>query len=1309
MHQLVPRYILDRYLLGKQRGSAPAAAVFMDLSGFSKMTDELARHGDQGAEVLAEVMRAIFEPLVEAVLEQGGFVVGYAGDAFTAVFCEGAEDPPAVRRALACAVRMQEHIRSHPEIQTEFGKFQIFLKAGVGQGSVDWLLLKSADGSRATYCVRGTAVDGAVWAEESALPGEVMLDHAASHALQDSVTTMPQGTSHRLMDVLAELPGPRPFRVDTCTLEEMAPFLPQAILQQALTGEFREVVNLFIEIPVEPHDEAFIAPFMESVFALQERYGGYFLRPELGDKGFTLLLFWGAPAAHENDIERALSFLLELRERTQIQFRAGITYKLAYAGFMGAAWREDYTAYGRGVNLAARMIECAGPGEAWTDSEIARRAGRHFHTRPLGTFSLKGISGPVEAHLLEGRKRLVEIAYRGEFIGREGETEQLLSFMRPLIQGEAPGLLLVRGEAGVGKSRLVHSIQLAPALKEAQIDWAVCRADEILREPFNPLKDWLRQRFHIAEDREAEVNQREFEHNLNALLESAEEPELYAEMRRTASVLAALVNIEQPGSLYEQLDAKGRYDNTMIALSVVLRLCSRQRPLVLLLEDLQWLDDDTRAFFSYFTRTLQADPETVYPIAVLMTSRPEGQLPDMEPGYAVQSLELTSLPSAALLELARDLLGGEVSPALLRLLESRSEGNPFFAEQILRYLEENRLIRRGEDGVFDSSGPPERSVPTDVRALLIARLDRLSREVREVVQTASILGREFEVRLLQSLLNGDPDLPRKMSHAEDADIWFATNEIQYIFRHALLRDAAYSMQLVARQRQLHALAVSAIENLYAGDLNPHLGELAHHAEQARLSNIARSYMLRAGTAAAAAYQNSQAVDYLSRALALTPAGELAARFDLLQQRVDLYRLMGDRPQQLGDLHLLAELAARLQDDARLARLWVRQSSYNLDIGDYPEASRFAVQAIPLARSCGEIDAALMAYSIWSIALLRQGRLRTAMEMAREGLEIAQHFEKREQEASILNSMGMIATEGADAASAMEFLQRALAIARDINDPLLQVKASTNLGNAAGALRGDYAAARKYYEYAYKLLHEWGDRSGEGVLVSNLAWVTGMQGDLDASRAYHRQALIVAREVRNPFHEAYSLINLSAVAGIQGDAQVAADSAHRAYELARKTGDRVAESWSLLNLGHALQLAEEFEQARDAYERCIRLRRELDQPGFDIEPMSGLVEVALQTGDRESALRCASEILAHLERGGSLDGAEMPLRIHFACYQALAEAGDARAQVVLRKAIALLQAQVSNFPDEQGRRMFIRATRWRQTIYAAWQEQEAYGP
>ena len=1304
MRQLVPRYILDRYSSGEFSGSLEAAGLFIDLSGFSTMTDILAGHGQPGAEALAEVMRNVFEPLVRAVYSQGGFVIGYLGDAFTAIFPEQPGWDPAIQRCLDAAIWIQTYARDHPRAETPFGRYPISVKVGVSSGRADWNILRSSGGRRATYHIHGPSVGGAIAAEELAGPGEIIVDKLAFESLGTVVDGEKIDDCYRLTDVLAALPAPRPFSDLLPASDAIQVFIPKKILSLPAVGEFRQVVNLVIDIPIDPTDESLVTPFMDAVFNLQAQYGGYFLRPEVNDKGFNLLMFWGAPVAFETDVERALNFILDLISQTGLPIKAGITYLNAYAGFIGSALREDYTAYGWGVSLATRFMKMAAPNEIWLDEAVARRTERCFEIRYRDELSVKGFTNKQKVFTLAGRKESSETIYQGELIGRANEVGCLSAFVKPIFEGEFAGVLVVQGEAGIGKSRLVHTFHLADFFQENPSQWVVCQTDEILRASLNPFKSWLLKRFNVCESNSESANLENFAIQLRALIQFTIDTELATELERTNSVLAALLGLSQPGSLYEQLDAKERYENTFIALSTLLRAESLRKPLVLFIEDVQWLDNDTHAFLPYFVRSILAEPNNKYPIAIVVTRRPEGDALEFMEVIEPQSITLDRLPSSDLSHLAGQVLGGRISESLLDLLEQRTEGNPFFAEQIIRYLSEKNLLSKNEDGLFDVDLRAERSLPLDVGAILIARLDSLAHDVRDVVQTASVLGREFEVQLLARMLRGDVDLPKKITHAEHVDIWTPLDQIRYIFRHALLRDAAYSMQLITRQRELHALAVSAMEMLYAHELGPRYGELAYHAERAGLVEKASFYLPLAGKQAASAYQNKQAVDYFSRALALTPPENLLEQFDLLISQAKLYGLMGERDLQLQDLDQLESLSHQMDDEGLLSQMLMMRADYAYSISNYQNALESARQALDLAQSSDTEEVVLDAYRTSSLALTRQGKLDDAMQQAQAGLQLVRRLGKRVEEGEILNSIGLIALEQENPKNAHAYLEEALAIARETSNRGLETKSLNNLGTSSGLIWDDYVAAREYYEQANLIARERGDRTLQSATLGNMGWAAGMQGDFDLAHSCHEQALLLAREVGERYQEANTLCNLSSVAIIRKETEAALHYARQANNLACEIGERSCEAWSLLYMGYAFLLVRDYVKSQSSFQQAIRVS-ELAQPNLIPEIEAGLIYVALELDDIPAAYHETEKILAHMENGNTFEGSEEPMRIYLACYQALEKQGDARSKVILREAAQLLESQLSNFKSEEARRMYVENVPWRTAIQEAWEQHQ----
>jgi class 3 adenylate cyclase len=361
MHRLVPEFVIEQYTAGRTGGDLPAVALFVDISGFSTVTDALMVHGQHGAEVLAMLMRAVFDPLVQSVYEQNGFITTFAGDAFTAIFPLGGAQVEGHRRALAAAWHIQERMAAVAEQATPYGTFSVAAKVGLAVGDVYWGIV-SAEG-----------------------------------------------------------------------------------------GEFRHVVNLFVNIPTV-RTEAQLAIFMQSIFALQDRYGGLFNGLDFGDKGSNLLLFWGAPVAYKTDVERALNFILDLQTRTSIPINASVTYRVAHAGFIGSPLREDYTCFGRGVNLAARFMTAAPRGEIWLDEEAARKAQPHFDIEFGGERVFKGFAEKQQVYVLYERKEGVEAFFEGELVGREAELGQLHDFLGPLWEGRSAGAMVVLGDPGSGRS-----------------------------------------------------------------------------------------------------------------------------------------------------------------------------------------------------------------------------------------------------------------------------------------------------------------------------------------------------------------------------------------------------------------------------------------------------------------------------------------------------------------------------------------------------------------------------------------------------------------------------------------------------------------------------------------------------------------------------------------------------------------------------------------------------------------------------------------------------------------------------------------
>jgi predicted ATPase/class 3 adenylate cyclase len=1302
MRALLSHFIQHQHAAGNERGQFRAAGLFIDLSGFTAMTESLMQHGTNGAEALVAVMQAIFGALVDCVYIQGGFVARTAGDAFTALFPLEEETQDAAARALAAAVCMQQHMASHPLQRTPYGEFAVSARVGLSLGEVGWGIVHSADGQRAAYYFQGSAIDGCAAAEHAAAPGDIVAEPEFRAAIRNSNFEI-VGHHFRLVGEPTGLPAPQPIDLPLPDEQVMRRFFPELLINQPHSGEFRHIVSLFISLPTV-RNKAQLASFMTTVFELQEQYGGLISSLDFGDKGSNLLLFWGAPVTLENDPERALSFILDLQSLTSIPINAGVTYHMAYAGFLGAECLDEYNCYGRGINLAARLMTSAPRGEIWVSEQIVRLAQAHFDFEPAGEMVFKGFSAKQPVFLLLERKVQRQSFYSGRLVGRAAELARLEAWVEPLWQGQAAGALVVLGEAGIGKSRLLHEFMTSPLFEQHPALWAVCQTSEIYRDPFNPFRYWLRGYLEQSEGQNERLNKRSFNRVLDALIEFAtgHDPTLADELDRTRTFLGALVDLRWPDSLYEQMDPEARYQNTLLALIFLLQAESLRQPVVLFVEDAHWLDEDTRRFLPRLQRALTCDDCQVYPLALLATARDDETPALLGEGLEFQEIALAGITREQVTDLADCLLDAPADSRLLALLAERAEGNPLFAEQILRYLQEQSLLAWDGEAWGLAADPGDLSLPTDIGAVLVARLDRLAQEVRRVVQTAAVLGREFELLLLRRMLLDDELLQQKVQDAGQAAIWSALDEYRYLFRHALLREAAYRMQVSAQRRGLHALAAQAIEDLHAGDLSPHYGELAYHHAAAAQVEQARKYYILAGDIARQAYQNAQALDFYSRALELTPAEDPEARFDLLVNRTQLYWLIGEQKQQEQNLRLLDDVIGAADEfPARRARVFELWSAYWIQQQNYPSAVAAAEQSIAAGQAAGEVSSQVEAFINQSYALYRLGKFTESLALNAEGLELARRHGDKIGEQRSLNSMGLTYYELGDMEAAGNYLDASLQIARQLVFHNGQAMALTNL-SMIRLSKGDFLTGMAYLQEALQIVEMIGNRPKEVQILVNLGFSAGQLGDFATARRHSERAIRIVKELGDKSGEAFLRVNLSSYANRLGDHQGAQSNARQGLSVARQVGDPSLLAWALLYLGTADLELGELAEAQASYQEALEVRRRLNQPNLACEPLAGLARWALLQGDTRQAEAYANEILVYLDNGGTLDGADEPLRVYLSCVQVLQAAGDPRARHILATAHGILHEQAARIEDETLHSSFLQDIPYHREILRLWE-------
>lgn len=562
--------------------------------------------------------------------------------------------------------------------------------------------------------------------------------------------------------------------------------------------------------------------------------------------------------------------------------------------------------------------------------------------------------------------------------------------------------------------------------------------------------------------------------------------------------------------------------------------------------------------------------------------------------------------------------------------------------------------------------------------------------------------------------------------------------MRYLFKHVLMRDAIYGMQLRSRLREFHCLAAAAIELLYADNLAPHYADLSYHYGQAEMPEQERRYAVLAGEQAAAGYANAAAVRFLSRALELTPAEDLAGRYALLCRREEVYRLQGAREAQHGDLAVLRQLAQGLDQRCQMEVL-LREASFANAVGDWAAATAAARAVIERSRQEGLPEFEAAALLTWGRVLWSQGDYGAAQPLLEQALLLAPHHSR--EEAGCLLSLGNVAYCQGSLDAARSFYEQAFQVCRAVHNRSGECSALNNIATVLSDQQ-DYAGARSFYEQALRLSREIGGRNEEALVLGNLGRIAVDQGDYPGAIAYIAEELRIARESRAQESEMQALVMLGVawqrlgfyeraahywglalqqsldlgarrfegwaeamlglLSHLQGDEEGCRRHCRRALEVTRETGEPQARAFALTHQGHGHVAQGDHPAAAAAYGQSLELRQRLGQPALAMENEAGLAHVALAQGDLAGAQRHVDAILHHLEER-TLEGAMDPLWIYLTCYRVLRAGQDPRAKALLIQAYGVLQEQAGRIADPEIRRVFLEEVSAHRAIVQAWKE------
>ena len=1058
-------------------------------------------------------------------------------------------------------------------------------------------------------------------------------------------------------------------------------YLAEKILasRHKLEGERKQVTVLFADIKgstklienLDPEEsQKVIDPVLRIMMDAVHRYEGT-VNQVLGD---GVMALFGAPLAHEDHALRAcyaaLAMQDEMRryrqklgqsEETGLQIGVGMNSGEVVVRSIDNDLNIDYSALGHTTHLAARMQELSGPGEALISGSTLRQVEGFIQIQPLGPVQVKGVSQAIEVYSVIGatsaRTRVQAGAARGltPLVGRSAEIDVFKKLVEQVTEGRGQILAMI-GEAGMGKSRLVHEF----TRHKLPIGWLVLEATSVSygkATPYFPLVEMLRRYCGIGPGEGIEEIQSHVLSHIVELDSALKDtipsvlslfgalPEEKTSSEHDGNEQQPLANIAEVIKSFNSMDPQQRRRHTLDAIKRIWIRESQRQNLLLVFEDLHWIDHETQAFLDIMVESVP-----MARLMLLVNYRPEYNHQWSDKSYYTQ-LRVDPLQTSNAEELLSKLLGSNPDLAPLKqVLAKRTEGNPFFAEESVRSLVESGFLI-GEKGAYRPGlRVDDLIIPTTVQNVVADRIDRLPIAQKHLLQTAAVVGVIIPFGLLRAVADlPDEELRQLLARLQSAEFIYESNlfpELEYSFKHALTNEVAYGALLRERKAHLHAKIVGVLEESTVNNPRDQIESLAHHAFHGELWEKAVDYLRQSGHKAAARSANRAAVDFYDRSLAALehlPQGIEALRREVdirLELRNPLF-LLG----QLEELHLnltqAEAIAEKVGDHKRLGRVLNFLVGYYSVVGDHTraiESGRRALRVNPddvelstvtryymgaafhhmakYDQSISILDQALAAVKderfeherfgtatiisvicrTWLTQCFAQlGEFKKGIPIAEIGIRVAEKNEHAYSLAYATCSLGFLYLVKGDLETAIIWLERSQKICESSEIRVLTTQVGSNLGYAY-ALSGRITDGVPLLERANEQSQAIGRKGGWALRLTWLAHASLLEGRIVAAREHCQRALALAGAGGERGYQAWALKVLGDIVQEEGAGpSEALDHYSASMKLATELAMRPLQAHIHLSRGRLYSREKQVEKARTELSLALTSYRSMEMP------------------------------------------------------------------------------------------------------------------
>jgi class 3 adenylate cyclase/energy-coupling factor transporter ATP-binding protein EcfA2 len=1042
---------------------------------------------------------------------------------------------------------------------------------------------------------------------------------------------------------LEELQAPPP--IDYSKPKSYTPkFLADKILttRTSIEGERKFVTVLFADVanytPMsEKLDPEEVHEIMDGCFRILmdeiHKYEGT-INQFTGD---GVMALFGAPVAHEDHAQRACYAALSIQNALadygeKLKKERGIDFKMriglnsgpVVVGSIGDDLRMDYTAIGDTINLASRMETTAKPGTILSSGNTYKMVRDYFKFESLGKIQVKGKEGLQEAYELlatsEVKTRIEAAAVAGltKFVGRRKEMEALQEALQKTRSGSGQVVGIV-GEAGVGKSRLILEMRrLFPKEEYGYLEGRCLHYGGSMA--YLPLLDILRSYFEIKEGEQEFPIKKKMKEKIFQVDEK---------LKTILPPFHELLSLKGEEEAYLKLEPKQKREKIFEAMRDLFIRESQNKPLVLVFEDLHWIDKTSEEFLDYFIGWL-----TNTPILLILLYRPEyTHRWGSKSYYNNVRVDQLSIPTSA--ELVQSILReGEVVPELSNLILGKAAGNPLFMEELTHSLLENGSIRKKDHQYFLSRRPSDIQVPDTIQGIIAARIDRLDESLKRIMHVASVIGREFAFRILQAIMEMKEELKSHLLNLQGLEFIYEKRlfpELEYIFKHALTQEVAYNSLLLKRRKEIHEKIGGAIEEIYPDRLEEFYEMLGYHYSKSNNLDKACQYLKLSGNKAVRSYSNLEAFHFYKDAINMLkqkPETEQnkKERLEVILLMAIPMRLSAYPEDSLKFLEEGERLCKELEDKKSLVAIFSFIGLFHALTGDaalgrkYQEASFEAVEKIEDIETMAPVGWGLCFSYSW------EGEFRKIVNIAPRVID---SLEKTQREHEFFGvpgnayamlqvyygcSLGILGkfTKGE------QLCEKALSFAHKINHSLSIGVVEMFYGLLFGT-KGNGENAVKHFQSGIGYLEK-----SQAVIYlpsawSFLGWGYCFLGELETALKFTEKGLKMQTDIGFPIsaiHYFLSVVHLDL-----GNLNEAKVHAEQAVNLAQTSHQKYGEGISWLQLGRILGKIEgsQLHKAEEHILKGMKILEELETKPFYAQGHLFLGELYADAGQKEKAI------------------------------------------------------------------------------------------